>query len=222
MSSALETLKKDIMTSLDWDGRVEADLVDVDVRDDGTVKLSGKVTTASAREAAQEDAEIISGVSKVQNDLAIEYPREFTCPTGKELQERIMSILAWNQDIDETRIEVNAEAGIVTLRGSVEAYWKKQKAQRLAQNVAGVRYVDNEIAVVPVSNVSDERMASQITATLQRNLTVAAEKVSVKVENGVVTLSGKLPDRMSVRTAKEAAMYTPGVIEVQDFLNKTI
>jgi len=78
--------------------------------------------------------------------------------------------------------------------------------------------VTNEIAVVPVPDVVDETIAAHVERALERNANIRVGDIDVKVQQGVVTLSGTVPNRTARNAAYNAAMHTPGAVEVRDNL----
>lgn len=49
-------------------------------------------------------------------------------------------------------LEVEVKEGVVTLKGKVEYEQQKQKAEKLAHKVSGVKQVDNQLIVVGKGN----------------------------------------------------------------------
>jgi osmotically-inducible protein OsmY len=215
MAADTEQIKKDVVDQLYWDSRVDASKVEVLVRD-STVVLSGTVPTLQARRAAQLDAYAVPGVQSVENNITVRYGEPL--PPSEEVEQRVRYVLAWNPDIDSTGIEVRADAGLVTLEGTVDAFWKKLHAADLAMSVGGVLDVVNKLAVVPTEDIVDESIAEDAVRALSRNALVDAEAVDVTVRNGFVTLEGTVPSWVARDVALDAAYYTPGVTGVEDRL----
>jgi osmotically-inducible protein OsmY len=217
MRRSSEEIKKEIVDQLYWDNRVDASEVTVDVHD-GVVTLGGKVPTYSARTAAVSDARIIPGVVTIENNIRVEYPPTFTTPADSEIQSNIENVLRWNPDIDSSDIIISVDNGWVTLEGSVEAFWKKVRAEDIASDVTGVLGVTNKLSVVPTKDVVDEAIADDIVDALDRNTDINIEDIDVEVENGMVTLSGIVPTWTERLRAYEAALYTDGVLNIHDEL----
>jgi osmotically-inducible protein OsmY len=59
--------------------------------------------------------------------------------------------LASDHEVKGGRFEVIVEKGVVTIRGKVEKEKYKQKAERLASKVQGVKKVINELKVDPTT-----------------------------------------------------------------------
>jgi osmotically-inducible protein OsmY len=57
-----------------------------------------------------------------------------------------------------------------------------------------------------------------VEAAIERRRNVNIEDIDIRVENGVVTLSGTVPDWDARRAAINAAEFTKGVIDVLDEL----
>jgi osmotically-inducible protein OsmY len=218
MSVNAKKIKGDIRSQLIWDDRVNAADIHIEVNPAGWVKLTGTVPGYNARRAAQQDAWMIAGVSAVDNELTVHYPKEIILPSDSELVEMVQSRLKWDSSIDESHIEVRVDNGEVMLEGSVPAYWKKTDAEDLALGVKGVLGVKNHLTVVPTEKASDREIAKDIETALERSLNVDAGPVNVKVENGEVTLSGKVASGTAFRAAYEISLYTTGVTEVDNQL----
>jgi hypothetical protein len=70
-----EQIKKDIVDQLDWDDRVDASSIQVDVSQ-GAVTHTGMVPNYEARTAAQEDTCAMKGVAAMRNLITVSYPSE--------------------------------------------------------------------------------------------------------------------------------------------------
>ena len=217
MSISEEKIKKDIVDQLYWDSRVDASEIEVEV-DGNRVKLEGKVPNYSAKGAASADAWAINGVKQVDNFIDVEYPPSVSVPTDEEIKADIETSLELNLSLDAEGIDVSVTAGIVTLEGSVDAYWKKPRAESIASGVSGVLDIINKLTIVPSENFIDKEIAEDIIGSISRNFNVNAEKVDVKVERGKVTLSGSVADWTAYRAVMDAAEFTAGVIDIDDNL----
>jgi len=217
-----EAIKKDIVDQLFWDGRVDAADIHVDVLE-GLVTLSGEVPTFTARKAAELDAALVAGVKAVDDRLTVQ---SAAVPGGVgDLAAHLQNLLEWNGGIDTGQLTIVTEGGRVVLEGTVDALWKKHHAENLISAVAGVIEVVNRLVMVPAARGGpeaggegnpDEAIARDISAALERNANVNESRVDVEVENGVVTLSGLVPDRMTHDAVEEAARITHGVREIMD------
>jgi osmotically-inducible protein OsmY len=210
-----EQTKKDIVDQLYWDYRVDASGVQVEVSD-GKVTLKGNVPSYSARDAAATNAWEIAGVKSVTNLLAVQFPSTLSVPTDEEIEDSAKITLAWNPDVYSVDIEVSVTGGLVKLEGTVDAYWKKWRAEKLVSDLRGVRGVENHLSVVLTASRVDKEIAGDIEAALDRSLYIHAEDVTVAVEYGKVRLSGSVPTYYARERATQTAANTLGVIDVEN------
>jgi osmotically-inducible protein OsmY len=215
MARSSEQIKMDVVESLFWDDRVDASGVAVRVSD-GCVTLTGTVPSFLARQAAIDDALVIKGVKRVDSQLAVQYAKTTPQPSDSELQSNARNTLKWSPDIDAENINVTARHGVVTLKGTIDAYWKKIRAAATVQGLTGVLGVEDKLAIVPRQTFVDKSIARDIIAAMERSSQLDAETVDVTVDNGVVTLSGTVPTWAARQAAYEAALYTPGVKDVEN------
>jgi osmotically-inducible protein OsmY len=215
MSEPDAQIKKNIVDQLLWDSRIDASEVSLEVNE-GLVTLSGRVPTYSDREAIHSDVWSIPGVVSVESHINVDHPT--TAVSDHELKSRIESILEWSPAFDGAAIEIAVELGWVTLGGSVDTIWKRHRAEELTADLAGVLGVTNKLTVVPTNDVSDEEIGKEILAALDRKFHENMHSVHVMVENGTVTLSGTVADQHAHRSVYETALFTEGVINIEDNL----
>ena len=116
-----------------------------------------------------------------------------------------------------TGVTVALENGIVTLTGTVSNLAQRQSIVNLARRTIGVREVVDRITAVPAQRRSDEEIARSVSEALARNLSreeVAA--ITVRVENGVVILTGTLSSSYPKQVAGALASWVPGVIDIRN------
>jgi osmotically-inducible protein OsmY len=208
-----EGIAKDVVDSLYWDSRVDASKVAVTV-DSGIVTLSGSVSSYSERTAAVENAWVIAGVRDVINQLKVGYRKK--APSDSEIKSNTENSFTWDNDLYPYNINISVVAGWVTLEGTIDAFWKKDRAEDLAFGMRGVTGVTNKVAVVPTQAIADENIAESIINALDRNVNVNVDDINVAVENGTVALNGTVPSWSAKRAAYDTARYTLGVKEVKD------
>lgn len=207
-----EQIKQRIVEELFWDSRIDDSKINVSV-DGGIVRLKGEVPSCSQMFNAENNAWNIPGVIGVNNELFVVLTET---PLDDEILNAIENILNWIPFIDSSKIEISMDGGLVTLEGSVDAYWKKIRIENIIFDVKGVNQISNKLSIVPTQDFIDERIANNIVSAIDRNLNVDAELIDVKVENGVVTISGNVPTFTAYQAAYNAAAYTSGVIDIID------
>lgn len=135
-----------------------------------------------------------------------------------DLQKKAEQVIRSESDLEENEIEVSAVEGWITLRGAVDAAWKKRLAEETISTLVGLQGVTNELAVVPSRAYEDELIADSIVAALERDAHIDASTVEVRVNGGRVTLSGYVLSLPAFRIAQTLAEDTPGVVAVDNDL----
>lgn len=211
-----DQIRKDIFRQLAADHRFDTSKITVDVRD-GIATLSGNVPSTSALTAALSAAAVVAGGTNIIDDLKVRATGESETPDAR-LKVTVAELLAHNPDIDPSRIMVMVQQGTVTLEGSVDVDWKKEYVEQLVAVTKGVRNVVSNLTVVPTKGVADQTTADSINAALQKHALIDDENVTVRVEDGKVTLSGKVSGPTARQIARRAASYSLGVTDVLDEL----
>jgi hyperosmotically inducible protein len=126
------------------DDRVKGSQVKVETID-GVVHLRGKVDSPEAKAAATSVAQGIEGVKSVKNDLQVVSPgaRKAVDAKDSDIAKAVESRLS--RETDLKKIDVRADAGVVTLTGKVPTIVASAKASEMARGVNGVRSVKNEL-----------------------------------------------------------------------------
>lgn len=130
-----------------------------------------------------------------------------------ELQTDVQNAIKWEPLLNAAEIGVTAKDGVVSLTGVVDSYAKKMEAENAAKKVIGVKALVENIEVKFPSTwiKTDAEIANEVLTGLKNNWTVPDDKVSVKVENGWVTLEGELVWNYQKEAAKSAVNHLTGV-----------
>ena len=133
--------------------------------------------------------------------------------TDAQIKRDVQDELIWEPSIDETRIGVSVEDGVVTLSGEVDSYAKKIAAEKAAKRVRGVRAVAEDIIVNygMEEEKTDTEIAKAVVNALQWHASVPEDSVIPKVENGWVYLSGQVRWGYQKESAKNAIKDLSGV-----------
>lgn len=129
------------------------------------------------------------------------------------IHDDVLDELALHPRIDLAEIGVAVDAGVVTLSGTVDTFGEKWAATDAAKRVAGVRQVENALAVesFDLGVGTDAGIAAAIRRTIERLGSLPVDRIGVDVRNGRVALSGSV-DRQWQRTAAYyAALSIVGV-----------
>ena len=205
-------LQQWVMDELAFDPRVDGTHIGVSVRN-GVVTLSGRVGSYAEKFAAEEVARRVKGVLAVAQKLEVHLPSDKKTDDD-EIAERAARMLHWDVLVPDDRIKVRVEHGYVTLIGEVEWHFQRAEAEADVRKLSGVKAVINDIEVKPT--VRSQNVEGRIRAALERNAATEADRVSVKVSNGKVTLTGKVNAWTEREVIERAAWSVPGVTEVDD------
>jgi len=118
-----------------------------------------------------------------------------------------------------TSVNVETTKGTVFLRGKVDNDAAKAAAEEIAKGIEGVTAVKNELQVVPAADkkmveAKDDDLTKQVKTRLHNDARL--KKVDVRVDNGVVTLQGKVASIADSARASQLARGVPGVRAVKN------
>jgi osmotically-inducible protein OsmY len=108
------------------------------------------------------------------------------------VQQRVIDELEFEPSVNAAHIGVSVRDGVVTLGGHVDSFAEKFAAERTARRIKGVKAVAQELVVELPSDrkTADDEIAARAVKILDWDGLVPHDKISVKVEHGVVTLAG--------------------------------
>ena len=134
-------IAKEVLNAIKWNWEVPDNKVKVKV-EDGWVTLEGELHWNYQKEAAKRLVNNQVGVKGVTNKITIK------SETHDEIEkEEIESALMRNGSIDNEDIRVKVSGNRVTLNGTVNSFYQRDEAERIAWNAPGVSTVDNELVI---------------------------------------------------------------------------
>lgn len=207
-------LRHDVEAELDWDARLDSRQIGVAVKD-GVVALSGHVSSYAERCAAEEAAQSVGGVRAVANDLVVELPSEF-CRTDAELAEAAVQSLQMNVAVPRDGIKILVRNGWITLDGAVPTWYQKSAAASALSSLPGVKGISNNLLILGRALVSE--VHGKIEDAFRRRALLDARQITVRAEDGTVTLDGEVHSWPERQQAELAAWQAPGVSQVIDNL----
>lgn len=208
-------IKNQIEQQISWDNQVSTQDVRVTVSN-GQVTLDGTVTSLSASYSAALDAWNILGVKTVDNNLKIRFLTQTSAPTDREILEAVESILKWSQSLNRDDLSIDVHSGTVTLSGTVDAFWKKIRAETLVSEVSGVTRIINEIVVIPSHLPQDNAIAEQIIDALKRRPNINIDEIDIQVNKGKVNLAGHVSNYSDWEAVFATVQNTTGVVDIID------
>ena len=134
-------IAKEVLTAYQWNVEVPRDKVKVKV-EKGWVTLEGEVEWNFQKEAAKDAVRDLLGVVGVTNNIKIK------ADTQDEIERKdIESALERNWSLSDREIIVKVSGTKVTLTGTVDSWYQKSEAARIAWKARGVWSVENDLVV---------------------------------------------------------------------------
>jgi hyperosmotically inducible periplasmic protein len=126
-----------------------------------------------------------------------------------------------DERVKGTQVSVDTAKGVVHLRGKVDSAEAKSAASDVAQGVEGVKSVKNDLQVVTPAarqavDANDKDIAKAVETRLSKDSQL--NKVDVRTDAGVVTLTGQVATIGASAKASEMARGVAGVKSVKNEL----
>src|SRR5438132_1784296 len=137
--------------------------------------------------------------------------------TNDELRRQVTAELSWDPQVDSEVIEVSADSGTVTLRGTVDSLWQKRAGSKAAGRVRGVIRVADELHVrIPGRDQrDDDDLRGDVLEALMLDGSVPMT-VDAQVRDGLVTLTGTAQWHYQREEAESRTAEVPGVARVDN------
>lgn len=208
--------------------------IDVSV-DQGTALLKGKVENEVDRELAERIALDIKGIDKVDNQLEIDAQVAAEPGAKASMAQRfedatltatVKSKLLWSSVTGALNIDVDAQDGVITLKGRAQSPEAKEVAGNLATNTDGVMSVNNLISISaadsiasrvdpqvnnPIEDLSDAWITSKVKSSLIYSKNLDGINIKVDTKSGLVSLNGVVANFAEKELAVEIAKNIRGV-----------
>jgi hyperosmotically inducible periplasmic protein len=130
-----------------------------------------------------------------------------------------------DERVPGTDVQVETRDGVVTLRGKVSTAEEKRAAEEVVKGIDGVRSVRNNLQVVAVSerkavNAEDKDVKNAVERQIKQDARLKGSDIDVRVDKGVVTLTGDVKNVGARARASEVARSVPGVRSVKNELRE--
>jgi osmotically-inducible protein OsmY len=205
-------IQKDVMEELSWEPFLNESEIGVAVKN-GVVTLSGIVDSYSKKLSAEKAAKKVTGVKAVAEDIQVGISPSYR-KSDTEIAEAILNALKWHTAVQDEKVKIKVEDGIVKLEGEVEWEYQRTNARTAVENLTGVRSIINLITVKPRIAATD--IEKKISAALHRSATFDAERIQVDVVGNKAILKGKVRSFAEKDDAENAAWSAPGIVSVEN------
>jgi osmotically-inducible protein OsmY len=139
-----EEITQNVTDSLMWNSKIISTGIRVETHN-RIVVLTGTVTTLWEKLEAENVAQNTHGVLDVVNQIEVKLSKTIV---DLDIEKDIRKAFRRNILIDEDKIAVECNEGVVRLSGEVSGYLSKRKAIDLAVHIGGVVNVIDDIAIV--------------------------------------------------------------------------
>jgi osmotically-inducible protein OsmY len=182
----------------------------------GNVTLRGAVSSYYQKQIAERDARDVVGVAWVSDLLSV---RAAIRSDGAVLDD-VRATFDSDYSLNGQDIDVRVSEGKVTLSGNVNEYYEKLHAADVASKVRGVWDVVNNIEVNWHPQFTDASLQQRIKDRLSYDGETrwVADRISVKMKDGVATLTGTVYLWSERDEAGRVALLTDGVLSVNNRL----
>jgi len=213
-----QNLKRRIIEQLLWNDNINANEVDVEVKE-GNIKLTGLVPNYTAKLSATHNCSKVAGVKKVENFLRIQFPPAETLPENSQVALNLRNLIFRKSKINTDDVHLDVDSRVATFTGTVASYSEKYLLETIANSVHGVLGVNNFLEVVLPEAFEDEAVLADIRSAFRQNITINEDNLKIHVYNGTVYVNGTVPDYSTKKHALGIAGYAPGVVNVVDNIN---
>lgn len=136
-------IARDAVAAIQNDLPYSSDHIRVVVKD-GWITLEGWVEWNYQRQRAETAVRRLRGVKGVTNLIGLQ-PRVPPADIKRKIEEEFRR----SAEIDANRLTVEADGGVVVLKGTVPSWAEREEAERTAWSAPGLVRVDNQIVVSP-------------------------------------------------------------------------
>lgn len=218
--------------------------LNVDARN-GVAVLKGTVENEDQRRLAEDTVRGLPGVERVDNQVRVTHePKE---SSDEWIGMKVRGALLFHRNVSATDTHVNVHEGVVVLTGTAASEAEKALAAEYANDIKGVRRIDNQIQVVADRDagrhdaadttarvrdrdhdvdrrsagdaIDDASITAQVKSSLAVRKSTSALRTSVTTRDGIVTITGDARNGAEKDLVTKLAENIDGVRSVRNEMN---
>jgi len=205
----------DVDAELAWSPEIDATDIATKVTG-GVVTLTGFVHTYYEKGRAEAGVKQVAGVTGVANDIEVRLGIA-SIPTDPEIAREAVDTLRRECPWAVDAVRPAVHKGLVTLEGSVQWQYQREKVASAIAKIKGVTGVFNALNVQPAVLPGD--IKHRIEDAFRRSAAVDASRISVEANGSEVILRGEVSSWSERDEAQATAWSAPGVTHVRNTLS---
>ena len=202
---------------------LQNDAINVEAKE-GFVTLTGTVAEEAHKMLAQELAASLPEVTGVDNQLAT--PSEIAAENADAwIVQKVKFALMFHRNVNASATAIEAQDGVVTLKGEATSLAQKELAGEYAKDIEGVNEVKNEMTVAATpepaertasEKIDDMSITAQVKAALLTHRSTGSIKTQVVTRNGEVSLTGIAKNDAEKSLVSKLVADINGVVSVKN------
>jgi len=230
-------VSKEVRAAFELDPRVDLHRFPIHVVNNGQgLRLEGEVENIAAKRVALLIAQRASGMEQVIDALRLvpteprgdgeirdafaramlAQPELRNATIRQHYRDKVETVHETSDDEPAGEIEFAVAEGALTLTGNVRSLSHKRMIEALGWWTPGCRDVVNRLEVTPAEEDNDDELADAIRLVLEMDPMVNADQITIRIDDGAVTLAGLLHRDDERRMAEMDAWAVCGVKEVHN------
>lgn len=130
------------------------------------------------------------------------------------LKDTLQMALDNDKNLRSYGLRVDVVEGNARLYGIVDTLSEKDRAERIARSIEGIKRVDSAISISTDGKITDSEVEFEVSEELEADPDIDIRNIGARSSKGVVALVGKTDDPAKIEKARQAAARARGVTRV--------